>query len=207
MTFYDRLKKICDEKGISMFSVQQGLGLSSSSTTYWKKGQSPRISTLKQIADYLDIPLYRLTGQEQEIENAPITSQALGAMVLMPIIGTVKAGFGLTAEEQYTGEFMSVPVDALHNNPQDYRVLNVTGDSMYPFFLPEKDRVIVHLQPVAESGDFVVAIVNGEGMLKKLHVDQDGTMQLVSINPLYPPIVMGVNDRIYGKVTRSERIL
>lgn len=66
MAFYDRLKEICEERGISPYSIQKELKLSNSSTTQWKNGQTPRIDTLKRIANHLNIPVSYFTATEKE---------------------------------------------------------------------------------------------------------------------------------------------
>lgn len=205
MAFYDRLKEICEERGISPYSIQKELKLSNSSTTQWKNGQTPRIDTLKRIANYLNIPVSYFTAAEK---REPITSQALGSLVMMPVIGSVKAGTGLMAEEVYTGEYIGIPVDAVHNNPSDYRILSVVGDSMYPIFIENIDKLVVNVNDFSlKNGCYVVAILkNGDGVIKKLHILEDGQYELQSINPMYAPIRMDQIDRIYGVVSRSERV-
>lgn len=209
MEFYEKLLAICEEKGISPYYVQKSLKLASSSTSYWKRGQAPRIDTLRKISDFLQVPISYFTGTEQRTDyKEPITSQALGSLVMMPVIGSVRAGQGLTAYEEYTGEYIGVPVDSVHNNPQDFRVLSVVGDSMYPIFIEGIDKLVVNVNDFSiDNGAYVVAILkNGDGVIKKLRITEDGSMELISINPMYAPIKQEQIDRIYGVVYRSERV-
>lgn len=161
---------------------------------------------MQKIADYFGVDVEFFYEEEKDDKPEIITSQALGAMIMMPVIGSVKAGYGMPAVEEYTGEYAMIGVDTVRNNPQDHRVLKVTGDSMYPFFL-DGDYVVVRIQPQAESGDIVVAILNGEGTIKKLHHREDGRAELVPYNPMYAPVIMGAEDRIYGKVVELKRSL
>ena len=83
--------------------------------------------------------------------------------------------------------------------------LKIHGDSMEPKF-SEGDVVIVRQQNDAESGDIVIATVNGdEATCKRLRKYRDG-IELVSSNPSYEPMFFSNADiiqkpiRILGKV-------
>jgi len=43
--FYDCIKKICDEKGISLWDLTNAAGMSRSNVTNWKRGASPKFET------------------------------------------------------------------------------------------------------------------------------------------------------------------
>lgn len=207
--FYKNFKELCSKYGVTQSKVMTDIGLTRGAASCWAKGKEPKESSVKAIADYFGVNYKSLYEGIDNEKNEPISLQALGAMVLMPVIGSVKAGYGLSAEESYTGEYLSVSVDAVHNNPSAYRLLNCKGDSMYPFIL-ENDKLLVSTEDVFPvNGQIYVFIIGdtGDGTVKKLHIDENGTMQLISMNPLYPPMIMKPNDRIYGKVVRVERSL
>lgn len=205
MNFFTKLTILCGEKNLTPSRVANDIGMSRAAATSWKKGTDPSPGTIQKIADYFGVDV-KVFYEDDDDKPEIITSQALGAMIMMPVIGNVKAGYGMPAVEEYTGEYAMIGVDTVKNNPQDHRVLKVTGDSMYPFFL-DGDYVVVRIQPQAESGDIVVAILNGEGTIKKLHHREDGRAELVPYNPMYAPVLMGSEDRIYGKVVELKRSL
>ena len=213
LSFYERYIAACQKKGVSPSTAAESMGFTRSAVSNWKKGKEPKFSTIKQIAEYFDIsPDYFYDNEKAESPAAkeephvPLTSAAMGAMVLMPVIGSVRAGLGMLAEETYTGEYQPVDISLLHNNPQDYRILEVHGTSMYPFLL-EGDRLVVRLQPVVESGEMCIAILgeSGDGVVKKFHVNEDGSAELISLNHNYGPIPFTAMDRIYGKVVSLHR--
>lgn len=208
MSFFTTFKKLCGIKGISPTKATLEMGLSNAAYAHWQKGATPKQSTVKKVADYFGVDVALFYDNEAEEEKPQIiTGQALGALIMMPVIGSVKAGYGAEAVEDYTGGYQYIGADMVHNRPQEYRVLEVKGDSMYPFFL-EGDRVVVHLQPEAENGETVVAILcNGDGTIKKLHIKEDGSMELIPANAMYPPIQLRNGDRIYGKVVNLIRNL
>lgn len=66
--FYDRLKKKCSEKGVTVTKMLHDIGLSSANTGYWKKGQIPKGDALLKISKYLDISIDTLLTGESMIE-------------------------------------------------------------------------------------------------------------------------------------------
>lgn len=68
--FYERLRNVCDSKGITVTSLLKSLNISTSKGTAWKNGSSPNGEIVKQIASYLDVSTDYLLGNEQK-ENAP----------------------------------------------------------------------------------------------------------------------------------------
>lgn len=208
MSFYKTYRTLCGSKGISPTKAALEMGFSNAAYSYWAKGSTPRPETIKKVADYFGVDVSIFT-EPDTADDTPsfITGRALGALIMMPVIERITTGDDAEAIEEYSGEYQYIGVDMVHNNPQEYRVLGVKGDTMYPFFL-EGDRAVVHLQAEAADGDTVVAIpADGESTIKKLHVRDDGSMDLVPINAMYPPIKFGESDRIYGKVTGLIRNL
>lgn len=88
--------------------------------------------------------------------------------------------------------------------------LQIHGDSMTPNIC-DGDIVIVRQQNDAESGDIVIATVNGdEATCKRLRKYKDG-IELVSINPSYKPFEFSNEEiikkpvKILGKVVELRR--
>jgi repressor LexA len=119
-----------------------------------------------------------------------LTGQVPGLQV--PILGRVSAGAGVLAQEDIEGYFgfkdFTLGADFL---------LRVKGDSMIGAGILEGDLVQVRRQPVADDGDVVVALVEDEGVVKRLK-KYGRTYQLESANPRYSPITMAF--QIIGKV-------
>ena len=83
--------------------------------------------------------------------------------------------------------------------------LQIHGNSMEPKF-SEGDVVIVRLQDDAESGDIVIAMINGDdATCKRLRKYRDG-IELISTNPSYEPMFFSNEDiekkpvKIIGRV-------
>lgn len=56
---FDNIKKICDEKGISIAGLEKATGLGNGTIGGWRTS-SPRVNVLKKVADYLGVPLEQL---------------------------------------------------------------------------------------------------------------------------------------------------
>lgn len=65
--FYDRLKKVCDEKNTNMTALSKQLKFSSGNISKWKNGGIPKSETLILIAKELSISTDYLLG----LDNVP----------------------------------------------------------------------------------------------------------------------------------------
>ncbi len=66
METYEIIKQLCDEKGIRLSVLASGIGVRNSVFTELKMGRTKRlsVSTLNKIADYFEVPLSLLTGDD-----------------------------------------------------------------------------------------------------------------------------------------------
>ncbi len=53
---FDNVKKICDERSISIASLEKTIGLGNGTISGWKNS-SPRVDILKKVADYFGVPI------------------------------------------------------------------------------------------------------------------------------------------------------
>lgn len=121
----------------------------------------------------------------------------------VPFLGYVAAGPPVLAEEQALGIFRArVPVCARGR----LFALEVSGDSMVGAGIHDGDRIIVVGQPVAEQGDVVLALYNGESTVKRL-VRRDGQVALQPENDRYKVMLVQEGDElvIQGKVVAVAR--
>ena len=121
----------------------------------------------------------------------------------VPIVGRVAAGQPLLAEENVVGEVL---VDSRAIRSGRCFALEVRGDSMIGAGIRDQDLVVVRQQPVAESGDIVVALLDQEATVKRLFI-RDERIELRPENPTHRPIPIGPDDglRILGKVVAISR--
>ena len=116
-------------------------------------------------------------------------------MVDVPIVGTVRAGQPILADEQYEGSF-PLPVDYVKGN--QCFMLNVVGNSMINAGILEGDYVIVKVQETARDGDIVVALLEDEATVKTYYLEED-RIRLQPENPMLAPIYTR-DAKILGKV-------
>ena len=103
----------------------------------------------------------------------------------IPVLGRVHAGYPADVT-QLSDEYISIG-DVLPYKEQDVFALRVTGDSMQDAGIYEGDTVIVHRQELANDGDIVVAMVDGEVTVKTLWHEKSG-YRLQPENKNYSPI-------------------
>lgn len=68
--FYDRLKNICESKGITVTYLLKTLNISTSKGTAWKSGSTPNSEIALKIANYFNVSIDYLLGNEK-IEKSP----------------------------------------------------------------------------------------------------------------------------------------
>lgn len=66
METYEIIKQLCDENGIRLSVLASGIGVRNSVFTELKMGRTKKlsVSTLSKIADYFEVPLSLLTGDD-----------------------------------------------------------------------------------------------------------------------------------------------
>lgn len=118
------------------------------------------------------------------------------SLVALPVLGKVAAGRPIDYKKN--NESVVVPPWMLKKNGEHF-VLEVQGDSMIDEGIFEGDRVIVHRQTNADSGQIVVAMLDEEATIKKL-VRKKQRTELHSANSKYAPIIVpeGASFRIEG---------
>jgi len=134
-------------------------------------------------------------GDEQE-------EQVVG-VVAVPLVGTVVAGHPLWSPENILGELL---VEQTVVRSGRHFALRVAGESMLNAGIHPGDLVIVRQQPLADHREIVVALLNDEATVKRLH-SRNGEIFLLPENPRFAPIpVRGEDDlRIVGKVVAVRR--
>ena len=71
--FFNRLKALCDEKGISVYRACTEIGLNRSAVAKWKNGGKPNGSTAAKLAEFFGVTTDYLL--EQTDEKTPAEAQ------------------------------------------------------------------------------------------------------------------------------------
>lgn len=166
-----------------------------------------RISDLELYASALNTSPEYLMGwvEDPEIKHDDIYKN-VNIFEKIPVVGNVAAGNGVYADNDILF-YEQVPKTWIDSN-YNYVLLKVFGDSMCPKF-EEGDLLLVRIQDTITSGDFGVAIIDGDqGVVKKIFYDKN-CIELVSINPNYQSRIFVNEDmnrvRIFGAVKKCIR--
>jgi repressor LexA len=116
----------------------------------------------------------------------------------LPLLGSIRAGAPVAAEEQVEG-YVSVGEDLVLANKQSF-MLRVNGNSMMNAGIHDGDMVIVCTDLTPKVGDVVVALVDGQSTVKTYMVNQ-GQVYLKPENPEYENIYPENDLCIQGVVT------
>ncbi len=125
----------------------------------------------------------RHTGRSRALEVVPQNRRLEG--VDLPLLGMAAAGAPL--EAVFDNETITVPED-LVRKPDSF-ALKVSGDSMRDAGILDGDVVIVEGRENADSGETVVAVLDGAATIKKLHREEGGRIRLQPANDSYEPIL------------------
>jgi repressor LexA len=106
--------------------------------------------------------------------------------VSLPIVGNIRAGMLQPAIEDITG-YLSVDNSLIKGDGCYF--LRVEGDSMINKGILPGDSVLIRPQQVANNGEIVAVMVDGDATLKQFFREQDRIL-LQPANPNYEPIVI-----------------
>ena len=113
MSFSELLKQCRKQKGISQAELASKLGVTQQAVGKWESGKSsPDPATVARIAEILSTTADFLLGLYRPVSNVTTPEERFFgnyAESLIPVIGTVKAGYGALAfEEDYGQEYARV---------------------------------------------------------------------------------------------------
>ena len=175
---YKNIRILRKNAGLSQQELANALNVHQTAVSQWETSRTaPDIETLAQMAKLFNTSIDAITGHASP---SPQTEKG----VKIPVYGNVAAGIPIEAITDIE-DFEEIPEHWL--NSGEYIALRIKGDSMEPR-IESGDIVIVRLQSTAESGDTVIALVNGdEATCKKIKIRPEGIM-LSSINTAYEPM-------------------
>lgn len=206
--FRNIILSLRNEKKFNQEQLAKELHVSKSTIAMWETGQRlPSPEKYEEIADYFNVDidfLYGRTDIKRKIMfdetgtkyvDARITDSAHRKCgVVINVLGRVAAGIPIEAVTDII-DTEEIPEEMAKTG--EFFGLQIHGDSMEPKF-SEGDVVIVRQQDDAESGDIVIAMINGDdATCKRLRKYRDG-IELISTNPSYDPMFFS-NEEIERK--------
>jgi len=136
---------------------------------------------------------------------ASVSRPGAGMRLRLPLyLCRVPAGFPSPADD-YVERSIDLNDWLVRNKLATY-IVCVEGDSMAGEIRPG-DRLIVDRSLEPRHGDVVIASVDGEMTVKRLHVEAGGGRYLVADNPDFSPVELNGRGEvtIWGVVTHSIR--
>lgn len=130
------------------------------------------------------------------------SGDALPAPSYVPVVGRIAAGGPMLAEQAVEDIF---PLPRQIVGEGTLFLLRVVGESMVEAAICDGDWVVVRQQQVAENGDIVAAMIDGEATVKTFK-RRDGHVWLMPRNAAFSPID-GDNATVLGRVTAVLRSL
>ncbi|MDT5196995.1 MAG: repressor LexA [Mycobacterium sp.] len=127
-------------------------------------------------------------------------SDALPEPTYVPVLGRIAAGGPILAEEAVEDVF---PLPRELVGEGSLFLLKVVGESMIDAAICDGDWVVIRQQNVADNGDIVAAMIDGEATVKTFKRSR-GQVWLMPHNPLFDPIP-GNDAAILGKVVTVIR--
>jgi repressor LexA len=127
-------------------------------------------------------------------------SDALPEPTYVPVLGRIAAGGPILAEEAVEDVF-PLPRELVGEGA--LFLLKVVGESMVDAAICDGDWVVVRQQNVADNGDIVAAMIDGEATVKTFK-RTGGQVWLMPHNPAFDPIP-GNDAAVLGKVVTVIR--
>ncbi|WP_459547134.1 transcriptional repressor LexA [Nocardia sp. X0981] len=130
----------------------------------------------------------------------PATDTEQPVPTYVPVLGRIAAGGPILAEQAVEDVF-PLPRELVGDG--SLFLLKVVGESMVDAAICDGDWVVVRQQNVADNGDIVAAMLDGEATVKTFKRSGEDVW-LMPHNPLFEPIP-GNDARILGKVVTVIR--
>lgn len=175
--------------------IARQIGVTKSTVSRWCNGQTKRISTstLEKLSLLMHLDMDEMTRiSEFAFEK--------------PLLGTVKAGYGLFAEENLEG-YLSVSETDYHRG--DY-FLRVTGNSMIDAKIHNGDLLFVKACSDVNSNTIAVVLIGEDEVSVKRIIKKDRYILLEAANPDVETKIFTMEEvkrlpvQIIGKVIYSK---
>ena len=189
----------------SMREIGEAVGLTSTSSVSYQLSTLQSKGYLRRDAGRPRTVEVRLPGHpavrhEPDPDAGSPMNIASQEAAYVPLVGRIAAGGPILAEESIEDIF---PLPRQIVGEGTLFLLRVVGDSMINAAIADGDWVVVRQQPVAENGDIVAAMLEGEATVKTFKRAADH-IWLMPHNPAYTPIPAD-DAEILGKVVAVLR--
>jgi repressor LexA len=198
----ETIKESVESRGYppSMREIGERVGLTSPSsvahqlTTLERKGYLRRDPNRPRAIEVI------MPGEPAHQGDPTDSAESRPVPSYVPLVGRIAAGGPILAEQAVEDVF---PLPRQLVGDGQLFMLKVVGDSMVDAAICDGDWVVVRQQPVADNGEIVAAMLDGEATIKTFR-RRDGHVWLLPHNPAYDPID-GDKAQILGRVVAVLR--
>lgn len=194
MIWNEKIKSLRLQSGMTLKDVAKNLNISEATAQRYENSNGIKNIPYEAIEKYAKLfgvsPSYFMGWDKKTISN-----EIRQNIVRIPVLGYVAAGIPIEEIEDIV-DWEEIPEDWLRGGKK-YFALRLRGDSMEPRMY-NGDVVIVQKQDDAESGEYVIAAVNGDHATCKRLMKYNDSIALVSLNSKYDPMIF-TNEEVREK--------
>ena len=190
MTIGEKIKSQRKALGLTQTELGAKLGVQKNAVSKWECGRVDDIpsSKIKAMAQLFGVqPSFLIDDAIDSLPSPAITEDT----VTFPIVTSVAAHYdGVSIDESSTGEKIEVPRAYLKGRKaEEFCAMRVRGDSMYPDFRNGDIVLVLKQSTMNHSGEIgVISYGDDEMTIKRInYVDGEDWIELVPLNPAYPP--------------------
>ena len=177
----NRLKESIEKSGLSYVELERITKIAKSSIQRYASGSTKKIpiDAIQSIARAVGVSAAYIMGWESNV--SPLPSDKI---FMRPLYNSVAAGIGAVADNTI---LTYIPTFISNSMEKDmYIWVNVQGDSMSPL-IDDGSKILIKKQESVDSGQIAVVLIDGEeAVVKKIQYVKDW-IELISVNPYYPP--------------------
>lgn len=215
MEINERIKQRRKELGLSAEYVAEKLKLSPATIYRYESKDIKKFPTevLEPLSKVLHTTPEYLMGwsKTKQSDSTNLISPDISKnTVTFPVIGEIAAGYDNIALEDWSGEAVEIPFSYLKGRKrEDYFVLSVKGNSMYPKYINGDKVLILKQSTLNRSGDIGAIMYEDElATLKKVeYVKGEDWLRLIPINPEYEPKTIQGEDLEHCRVIGIPKLL
>lgn len=181
MDMGEKIKFLRLDRNMTLEELGNKVGVGKSTVRKWETGMIANMKRDKilKVAEALDTSPAYLMGWDNNVRPIENGTKEKKRGVTINVLGRVAAGIPIEAIEDIID---TEEISEEMASTGEYFGLKIHGNSMEPRIM-DSDVVIVKRQDDAESGDIIIATINGdEATCKRLRKLRDG-IELISNNP------------------------
>lgn len=198
MTIGERIKKLREEKNITVDKLAELIGKNRATIYRYESSEIKKLPTsvLEPLCKALGTtPAYLMGWTDSNLSNIK-NIEPIPTMVKVPLLGTIACGEPILAEENIE-DYINMPEKA-----KGTFALRCKGDSMINARIFDGDIVFIREQPEVENGEIAAVLIDDEATLKRVYKTEN-SIELRPENPTFKPLYYQKEEmnkvRILGK--------